>query len=118
MKAPVIFVKGLGSDTPIPIWREYEEVYCSYKRDSESGKIIPESYRRMFVAHWLHHLIMLPENIWRYILCRLWLDRLTFQYERGYAAGLREALSNYETYKNLTPEELAGVLAEPPHEEY
>jgi len=61
---------------------------------------------------------MFPERVWRYILCRLWLDRLTFQYERGYAAGLREALDNYETYKHLTPEELAGVLAEPPHEEY
>lgn len=58
------------------------------------------------------------EMAWRRVLCWLWLDRLTFQYERGYAAGLREGVENYTAYQNLTPEELEGVLAEPPHQEY
>lgn len=53
------------------------------------------------------------ENQWRRILCYLWLDRLTFQYESGYAAGVREALANHEHYVSLTPEELDAVLAQP-----
>lgn len=73
---------------------------------------------QVWVARWVLVIPSLPERAWSYVLCRLWLDRLSFQYERGYADGLREALNNYEAYKDLTPEELAGVLAEPPNQEY
>lgn len=52
-------------------------------------------------------------HLYRRILCWLWLDRLTFQYERGYADGLREGLSNADDYSSLTPEELEAVLSQP-----
>lgn len=55
------------------------------------------------------------DALWRRILCWLWLDRLTYQYERGYADGLREGLKNAEAYAGLTPEELEAAIAEPAH---
>jgi hypothetical protein len=55
----------------------------------------------------------LIENLWRRALCYFWHDRLTFQYERGYADGIREALANHEHYASLTPQELEAVLAQP-----
>jgi hypothetical protein len=52
-----------------------------------------------------------PEMAWRHILCRLWLDRLTFQYERGYAAGLKDGLANAHAHDGLTPEEREALTS-------
>lgn len=54
-----------------------------------------------------------PEMAWRHVLCRLWLDRLTLQYEAGYAAGLKEGVKNASIYTRafdgLTPEEYEAL---------
>lgn len=74
---------------------------------------------QVWLADWLYFLPTLPENCWRWVLGRLWHDRLAFQYERGYAAGLREATNDewIAAFKSLTPDEREAMLAEPNYEE-
>lgn len=59
----------------------------------------------------LQKIATLPERAWRYVLCRLWLDRLTFQYEAGYAAGLKDGLANAHAHDGLTPEEREALTS-------
>lgn len=68
---------------------------------------------QVWIATWVCHLAELPERTWRHVLARLWLDRLSFQYESGFAAGLREGINNREYYDQLTPAELEAVMAPP-----
>lgn len=74
---------------------------------------------QVWVAEWLLRLPQLPENFWRWVLGRLWHDRLAFQYERGYADGLREATSEafQKAFRDATPEEREAMLAEPSYED-
>lgn len=62
------------------------------------------------LAAWWLYLKTRPEMLWRWVLGRLWHDRLAFQYERGYEDGLREGLFNADDYRYLDPEELAAVV--------
>lgn len=62
------------------------------------------------LAAWWLYLKMRPEMIWRWVLGRLWHDRLAFQYERGFEDGLREGLFSADDYRHLDPDELAEVI--------
>ncbi len=53
------------------------------------------------------------ERAWRYVLARLWGDRLAYQYEAGYGAGLREGIKNGWAYAECTEEEI-DALCNPP----
>lgn len=53
------------------------------------------------------------ERAWRYVLARLWGDRLAYQYEAGYGAGLREGINNAKYYEDLTPDELDALCSPP-----
>lgn len=70
----------------------------------------------IYVSDWIMRIAIAPERAWRYVLCRLWLDRLTYQYERGYAAGLREGLTQGHNYADLTPQELEAIIATPAYQ--
>lgn len=67
------------------------------------------------LAAWWLYLKTRPEMLWRWVLGRLWHDRLAFQYECGYAAGLRDATDPawLEAFKSLSPAEREALLAEP-----
>ena len=104
MKLPIRILRGRHAG----YLRGYEQVYYGYKR--EDFQRVPGSEVSVHVADWLYGIITLPERIWRYILCRLWLDRLTFQYERGYTEGLRDAYYNPEQFRTLEFEEKAALF--------
>lgn len=102
---PVIIVRGSAAHGP---FKTHEEVYVRYKRD-EKWNVIPSSYVRVYVSFRLWRWLTLPERMWRFILGRLWHDRLAYQYEAGYAAGLKEGLTNAEAINALTPEERQAI---------
>ena len=64
---------------------------------------------------WLRTLAFQPERFWRWVMGRLWHDRLAFQYERGYAQALRDATAPgwMEHFRSLTPEEQKALLDDP-----
>lgn len=68
------------------------------------------------LAAWWLYLKTRPEMLWRWVLGRLWHDRLAFQYERGREDGLREGLFNAGIYRHCDPEELAALTGCSPYQ--
>lgn len=96
------------------------KVTCSYNGPTRKYTQDTTAVKwEVWLADYLYYLPSLPEYWWRGVLARLWYERLNFQYESGYAAGMREACSEafQSALKGLTQEERKALFAEPSYEE-